>query len=107
MKIIDCFYVPAYRHVRNEEDGESYETPCGYNVVAKRDEGDGVVSEFICIGDDGAAYVFDTPEAAQKLVERVQDAGEIHAEKYWLEINRRHVDDLPDYVTDSHRAEFN
>ena len=80
--------------VRNEEDGENYWVTV-YNIT--------------CTTADGRRWLHEhierTWQAADAFCDRIYKVGSINPDK-WLDITRD-PDELPDYVTDPHRAEFN
>ena len=107
LPVCDVFVAPAYRNVKSEEG--DYEAFCGYNLVAKVRDKNGCVSSHIYTNGnkDGACFVFPNHEGADLYAHLVERKGSIDADKYWVCVGCSHPDDLPDYVTDPYRAEFN
>lgn len=107
LKVHSVSDVPAYRRVRNE-DG-AYDAFIGYNVLAASTDDEGYVSTFVYVGRirEAGAYVFSDLEAAQRFIARVESAGCIDADGYWDCVGVTHRDELPDYVTNWWRPEYN
>jgi len=111
-KVFSCFHVPAYRQVDSEEG--PYEALCGWNVVATTDDGGGWSSQYVLSHGplvEPPAFnlprLFDTQEQAERLVERVLAAKEIDGTKWFKNGPASHADQLPDYVTNWWRPEYN
>lgn len=100
----DCFLVPAYRYVQNEEGG--YESFCGFNVVAYEKASQGVRRVWIYSGTSSSLPLPMEEKAAEKLRDRVLEALEGRP-RYWYHSGSDDLTALPDYVTDPHRPEFN
>lgn len=111
MKIYDCFHAHAYRHVNGEEG--SYEAFAGFHVIASA-EVDGLIHNYLFIGSNRKApegqhawgHIFATLEAADRFVARVQSAGEVNLDR-WDLVGISDPNELPDYVTNPHRPEYN
>ncbi len=105
--VYEAFVVNAYRRVQSEEG--AYDAHCGYNVCASSEDRDGYLHRFIYVSNTGldGAYVFADLEAARRLVDRINAAGDIDAERYWDCYGCQHKDALPDYVENWWRPEYN
>lgn len=87
---IDCvFAVPAYRRVQSEEG--NYESQCGYNIVAKTFDEQGMIHYWLYVGTKETAdwtipVCFGRESAADSFVNRVYEVGSI-CEKYCRYVN--------------------
>ena len=110
-KIYACFIEVEYRRVSGEEG--SYDAFAGYGVIAQA-EVDGLTHSYLFIGANRKApegqhawaHIFGTREAAERFVARVQAAGEINLDR-WDLVQISDPNELPDYVTNPHRPEYN
>jgi hypothetical protein len=107
LSVADVFTAPAYRRV-NAEDG-AFEAYAGDNVIAKIVDADGHVHSFVYAGPTGGMlpYLFTSGIKAAAFVERVKAAGRINAAAYWFLADVRDPNELPDYVVNPHRPEYN
>ena len=107
LPVCDVFTAPAYRNVHSEEG--DYEAFCGYNLFAKvKIEGGYIETYLFTDGDkDGAAYVFPDEAKADFCAHLIKCVGSITVPDLWVSVGCSHPDDLPDYVTDPYRPEFN
>ncbi len=101
MKIHSAFTAPAYRQCENEEG--RYDAFVGYNVFA---ETTGPLIEYHgYTGGEPGLKVFDLA-AAEQLAERVKAAGSIRPE-LWEHVGNADCSELPDYVLNPWRPEYN
>lgn len=107
LPVCDAFVAPAYRNVHSEEG--DYEAFCGYNLFAKVKSKDGYIETYLYTSGDeyGAAYVFPNEAKACVYAQLVKSADYLPAPDLWVSVHCSHPDDLPDYVTDPYRPEFN
>lgn len=97
----------AYCQARNEEG--SYDYKAGYNVFCELTYADGTRRHLFYIGREKGSQVpvlFRTKEAADRLCINATWKGSIRSE-CWHCYKIININDLPDYVTDPHRPEFN
>ncbi len=104
--INDCFSAPSYRTV-HLEDGV-YETCVGRYVVAYVTNGDYREVYIFTKDADCAPYVWLNPDedVADRFADRVLAAGTIN-EDLWMHVRSEKLHQLPDYVLDPTRPEFN
>jgi hypothetical protein len=105
--IYSAFTAQAYRRV-NSEDG-AYDTCIGYNVFVKLPVVAGIVETYVFVGRGGqgkGAEVFDGDDA-DALVARIIQAGSADLASEFDHVESVNVDELPDYVTNPHRPEYN
>jgi hypothetical protein len=107
VRICDVFSDRAYRRVYSEEG--AYDAPDGYVVIAKAIDDDGYEDYYLYTRyeDETEPFNFVTCEDADAFVARVICKGCIDAERYWFHYSRRHCYDLPDYVVNWWRPEYN
>ena|SRR5271157_3996687 len=108
--VCDVFVDNYYGRGRNE-DG-AFEYLAGYVVFAKRITFDGLVEVYGfsgCVGNNDLSYlhVFDDKAEAEAFVGRVKDRGFIKAAAYWWLADITDPNELPDYVTNPGRPEYN
>jgi len=97
----------AYRQVNSEEG--AYYAIAGHNVFVDLIDADGSVHVFVYGGPDngGARYVFSDGAELDAFVARVKATARIKAAAYWLPVEVRDPNELPDYVVNPHRPEYN
>lgn len=104
LKVLDVFTGAAHCWV-NSEDGGYYALQ-GYNVIARCAHDSGCVGSYVHSDSDGLHSVFDYAEG-ERIADRIMKAGSIDPSKFWDCVSVTDPTDLPDYVLDPDRPEFN
>jgi hypothetical protein len=95
-------------------DGDAYDYCCGacvYAVTSGSENGNDYSDEWIYTGPvDGTKSTehvvrFDS-DGAERLIGRIRSIGTINT-KYWWHVRRNYRNDIPDYVTNWWRPEYN
>jgi hypothetical protein len=103
-RITTCFYAPAYRHINGEEG--SYDAFCGYNVFASFVEGSSIHYWFYSGRADNLPAVFPNEETAKQMQQGMLAKGWINSE-CWVCFESKPINELPDYVLNYHKPEYN
>lgn len=99
LKATEIFYVPNY-HTVHTEDGV-YQTRHGNNVIARIDGAYGARFEWTLIDESGEPAV-----APDDSVDAKDFANRLEGGR-WSHISTISLDDLPDYVLNPWRPEYN
>lgn len=111
---IQCAFSAACYGRAEDPDGNSYDYCKGSYVIASvfgcDDHGD-YTDQWIYVGrggdttGNGGVYCFEGKDH-EAFIDRVISKGSINT-KYWWHAERNYRNDLPDYVTNWHRPEYN